>query len=150
MEDSTIIDLYWARQEQALEETDRKYGSYCWTIAHNILRNRQDTEECVNDTWLKAWNAMPPQRPSILASFLGAITRNLLTLTEGGLWMPDCLDFYRRHLLYTGQTVRCTRGDEAFEGVVLGVQEDFSLLVEVGGTVRVLSSGEISVRVVEP
>lgn len=77
MEDSTIIDLYWARQEQALEETDRKYGSYCWTIAHNVLRNRQDTEECVNDTWLKAWNAMPPQRPAILSSFLGTITRNL-------------------------------------------------------------------------
>lgn len=77
MEDSGIIDLYWARQERALEETDRKYGSYCWTIAHNILRSREDTEECVNDTWLKAWNAMPPQRPRILSSFLGKITRNL-------------------------------------------------------------------------
>ena len=77
MEDSAIIDLYWARQERALEETDRKYGSYCWTIAHNILKNRQDTEECVNDTWLKAWNAMPPHRPAILSSFLGTITRNL-------------------------------------------------------------------------
>ena len=87
--------------------------------------------------------------PALVGRLAGTITRNLLTLTEGGLWMPDCLDFYRRHLLYTGQTVRCTRGDEAFEGVVLGVQEDFSLLVEVGGTVRVLSSGEISVRVVE-
>ena len=72
-----IIDLYWARQEQALEETDRKYGSYCWTIAHNILRNRQDTEECVNDTYWKAWNAMPPHRPAILSAFLGRIARNL-------------------------------------------------------------------------
>ena len=77
MEDSSIIDLYWARQERALEETDRKYGGYCWTIAHNILRSREDTEECVNDTWLKAWHAMPPQRPAILSSFLGTITRNL-------------------------------------------------------------------------
>ena len=77
MDDSTIIDLYWARQEQALEETDRKYGNYCWTIAHNILRNRQDTEECVNDTYLKTWNAIPPHRPAIFSSFLGKITRNL-------------------------------------------------------------------------
>ena len=77
MEDSKIIDLYWARKEQALAETDAKYGSYCRTIARNILRNYEDTEECVSDTWLHAWNAMPPQRPSILSSFLGRITRNL-------------------------------------------------------------------------
>ena len=77
MEDSAIIDLYWAREERALSETDTKYGGYCRSIAHNILRNREDTEECVSDTWLHAWNAMPPQRPSILSSFLGRITRNL-------------------------------------------------------------------------
>jgi len=77
LEDQAIIALFWARKEQALEETDRKYGSYCWTIANNILRNREDTEECVNDTWLKAWSAMPPARPTILSSFLGRITRNL-------------------------------------------------------------------------
>ena len=77
MEDSAIIDLYWAREERALSETDAKYGGYCRSIAHNILRNREDTEECVSDTWLHAWNAMPPQRPSILSSFLGRITRNL-------------------------------------------------------------------------
>ena len=77
MEDSRIIDLYWARQERALRETERKYGGYCWSVAHNILRSREDSEECVNDTWLRAWNAMPPQRPAILSSFLGTITRNL-------------------------------------------------------------------------
>ena len=77
MEDSAIIDLYWAREERALSETDTKYGGYCRSIAHNILQNREDTEECVSDTWLHAWNAMPPQRPSILSSFLGRITRNL-------------------------------------------------------------------------
>lgn len=77
MEDQAIIDLYWAREERALLETERKYGSYCWTIAHNILRSREDSEECVNDTWMRAWNAMPPQRPGILSSFLGKITRNL-------------------------------------------------------------------------
>lgn len=77
MEDSTIIDLYWARQEQALSETERKYGGYCRSIAHNILQNREDSEECVSDTWLHAWNAIPPQRPSVLSAFLGRITRNL-------------------------------------------------------------------------
>lgn len=77
MEDSAIIDLYWAREERALSETDTKYGGYCRSIAHNILRNREDTEECVSDTWLHAWNSMPPQRPGVLSAFLGRITRNL-------------------------------------------------------------------------
>lgn len=77
MEDSHIIDLYWARSEQAVAETDSKYGGYCRAIAHNILKNLEDTEECVSDTWLHAWNAMPPQRPNVLSSFLGRITRNL-------------------------------------------------------------------------
>lgn len=77
MTDNEILDLYWARDEQAISETDQKYGSYCRTIAWNILRSREDTEECVSDTWLKAWNAMPPKRPSILSSFLASITRNL-------------------------------------------------------------------------
>ena len=60
MEDVQIIDLYWARSEQAVQETDTKYGGYCRAIAHNILKNFEDSEECVSDTWLKAWNAMPP------------------------------------------------------------------------------------------
>ena len=63
MEDTEIIDLYWARNERAIEETDRKYGNYCYTVADNILTNREDSEECVSDTWLRAWNSMPPQRP---------------------------------------------------------------------------------------
>ena len=77
MEDSGIIALYWAREERALVETERKYGRYCWTISYNILHNREDTEECLNDTYMKAWNAMPPQRPSILSAFLGKIARNV-------------------------------------------------------------------------
>ena len=77
MEDSQIIDLYWARLEQAIQETDTKYGGYCRAIAHNILKSMEDSEECVSDTWLRAWNAMPPQRPSVLSAFLGRITRNL-------------------------------------------------------------------------
>ena len=77
MEDNQIIALFWARDEKALTETEQKYGSYCRTIAYNILQSREDSEECVNDTWLRAWNAMPPQRPNILQAFLGKITRNL-------------------------------------------------------------------------
>lgn len=77
MEDSAIIGLYWERNEQAIQETDVKYGPYCHTIAYNILENQEDSEECVNDTWLRAWNSMPPQRPNYLRLFLGKITRNL-------------------------------------------------------------------------
>ncbi len=77
LEDHAIIDLYWAREERALMESDVKYGGYCRSIAYQILRSREDSEECVNDTWMRAWNAMPPQRPGILSSFLAKITRNL-------------------------------------------------------------------------
>ncbi len=77
MEDSLIIDLYWQRSERAISETDQKYGSYCRSIAYGILNCREDTEECVSDTWLRAWEAMPPQRPNKLSAFLGRITRNL-------------------------------------------------------------------------
>ena len=65
MEDSQIIDLYWARLEQAIQETDTKYGGYCRAIAHNILKSMEDSEECVSDTWLRAWNAMPHHSQSL-------------------------------------------------------------------------------------
>lgn len=77
MKDQQIIELYWKRDESAIRETGDKYGSYCHGIANRILHNYQDSEECVNDTWLKAWNAIPPQRPDVLRQFLGKITRNL-------------------------------------------------------------------------
>ena len=77
MDDNMIIDLYWARSESAIIETAKKYGGYCAKIAMNILRNKEDSEECVNDAYLKAWNAIPPQRPAKFISFLGRITRNL-------------------------------------------------------------------------
>lgn len=76
MEDSGILELYFLRSEQALRESDRKYGAYCGAIAYGILQNREDTEETVNDTWLSAWNAIPPRRPECLKGFLGRITRN--------------------------------------------------------------------------
>ena len=77
MDDRDIIDLYWARDQRAVGETAAKYGPYCAAVADNILHDSRDTEECVNDTWLKAWNAMPPQRPQRLKLFLARITRNL-------------------------------------------------------------------------
>ncbi|MBR6472562.1 MAG: RNA polymerase sigma factor [Firmicutes bacterium] len=77
MEDEKIVQLYWDRNERAIAETSKKYEPYCISIAFNILNDRADSEECVNDTWLKAWNAMPPSRPSMLSTFLGKITRNL-------------------------------------------------------------------------
>lgn len=77
MDDEKIIELYWARSVEAISETANKYGAYCQKIAYNILANIQDTEECVNDTWLGAWNAIPPHRPQVLKTFLGKITRRL-------------------------------------------------------------------------
>jgi len=77
MEDSRIIDLYWARNEAAITETQTKYGTFLGSISRRILSSEEDVEECVNDTYLGAWNAMPPQRPNILSAFLAKITRNL-------------------------------------------------------------------------
>lgn len=77
MEDSRIVELYWKRDADAIPATSEKYGGYCASIAQNILGNEEDAEECVNDTWLGAWNSMPPHRPSVLQAFLGKITRNL-------------------------------------------------------------------------
>lgn len=72
-----ILNLYWERSESAISETAAKYGHYCGTIAMNILHSREDSDECVNDTYLKAWNAIPPERPNVFSTFLGRITRNL-------------------------------------------------------------------------
>lgn len=77
MDDNGIIQLYWDRNAEAITVTSAKYGHYCRSIAKNILHSEEDAEECVNDTYLNAWNAMPPHWPGQLATFLGKITRNL-------------------------------------------------------------------------
>ncbi len=77
MEDSDILALYFARDERAIEETHKKYGRYCHTIAYNVFANEADAEETVNDTYLGVWNSIPPHKPRIFSSFLGRITRNL-------------------------------------------------------------------------
>lgn len=77
MEDGQIVALYWQRSEQAIAETQRKYGGYCYSIAKNILWSAEDSEETVSDTYVGAWNAMPPSQPEQLRIFLGKITRRL-------------------------------------------------------------------------
>ncbi|MCM1541410.1 MAG: sigma-70 family RNA polymerase sigma factor [Blautia sp.] len=77
MDDLAIIELYHRRDEQAIAESDKKYGSLCRSIALRLLGIREDMEECVNDTWHAAWNRMPPDRPQALGAFLGRLTRNL-------------------------------------------------------------------------
>ena len=77
MEDGQIIDLYWNRDQRAIRETEGKYGKLLSGIAWNLLHSREDTEECVNDTYLRAWEAIPPSRPGAFRTWLGQITRNL-------------------------------------------------------------------------
>ena len=86
MEDRQIVNLYWERSETAIAETEKKYGRYCHAIAYNILESFEDSEECVNDTYLRAWNAIPPARPQRLSTYLGKITRHLAL---------DCFDRMR-------------------------------------------------------
>ena len=110
MGDQRIIDLYWARSDDAIAQSAQKYSGYCHTIAFSILSDRQDSEECVNDTWLGAWNAMPPHRPHSLSAFLGKITRRLAcsryraahAQKRGGGELPLALDELTLHLLSQG------------------------------------------------
>lgn len=122
VEDEQIIKLYWARSEDAITQTARKYGSYCHTIAYNILHNNEDSEECVNDTWLKTWGSLPPHRPRKLSAFLGKITRNL------------SLDRYRN---YTAEK----RGAGQ---PVLALEELSGCVPDTDGTERILDEMELT------
>ncbi len=77
MEDTRIVELFFSRDEHAIAETEKKYGQYCHYIASNILTSDEDAEECVNDTYLAAWESIPPARPHVLRTFLGKLTRNI-------------------------------------------------------------------------
>ena len=77
MKDEQIVGLYWDRNEDAIRQTQLKYGSYLSKVADNILANLEDSQECVNDTYLAAWNSMPPHRPGVLSTYLGKITRRI-------------------------------------------------------------------------
>ena len=77
MKDEQIVDLYWDRNEDAIRQTQVKYGSYLYKVADNILANLEDSQECVNDTYLAAWNSMPTNRPNVLSTYLGKIIRQI-------------------------------------------------------------------------
>jgi RNA polymerase sigma-70 factor (ECF subfamily) len=77
VDDKSIVDLYFSRDQEAITQTDKKYGHYCYRIAYNILTNKEDAEESVSDTYVAAWRAIPPRRPSVLSTFLGKITRHI-------------------------------------------------------------------------
>ena len=77
MKDAEIVDLYWERNEAAIQQTQQKYGAYLSKVAYNILSDFEDSRECVNDAYLKAWNSMPTHRPGILSTYLGKIVRQL-------------------------------------------------------------------------
>ena len=77
MTDVEIVNLYWNKEQSAIIQTAKRYGNYCYSIANSILNNHEDSEECLNDTWYRAWEAIPPKRPNRLSLFLGKITRNL-------------------------------------------------------------------------
>lgn len=117
MDDKAILDLYWTRSEQAISETDTKYGAYCFCIAYNILNNREDSEESVSDTYLAAWNSIPPKRPAVLSAFLGKITRYISLdhwkkhsrLKRGGGEMELCLE----------ELQECVSGQESTEDKVI-------------------------------
>lgn len=96
MEDNQIIKLYQERSETAISETANKYGVYCHSIAYRILHNEEDSEECVNDTYFRTWNSIPPQNPNVFSVFLGKITRNLAL---------DKYRYYNREKRGNGQTV---------------------------------------------
>ena len=77
MTDAQIVEMYWDRNEQAISVTAEKYGTYCYSVAYGILHNEEDSKESVNDTYMSAWNSMPPHKPNVLKTFLGKITRRL-------------------------------------------------------------------------
>ena len=77
MTEANILDLYWRRSERAIDETDSKYGRYCFSVANNILNDTEDSEESVNDTYLETWNSIPPQRPQSLKAYLGKLCRHI-------------------------------------------------------------------------
>ncbi len=122
MEDFKIIELYLNRDEIAIEETSKKYGNYCFSIANSILENRSDSEECVNDVYMKVWQSIPPAKPEFFDAFIGTITRNLsldryrkcTAEKRGNGNVATALDEFR-------ETIRCRDESESIvESVVLG------------------------------
>ncbi|NLI72513.1 MAG: hypothetical protein GX361_07250 [Bacteroidales bacterium] len=115
MKDEDIICLFFQRNEDAIFQTQKKYGSYCFVVANTILRNQENSEECLNDTWLETWNAIPPQKPNALKLFVAKITRNLAldkyrkqhALKRGRGEIPLILDELQEKANFTFEVARC-------------------------------------------
>ena len=118
MEDSRIVSLYWQRKEEAIDRTEEKYGRYLTTIAYNILSDLEDSKESVNDTYLAAWDSIPPQKPQVLSTYLGKLTRRIslnkwrrtTTKKRGGGEMPLALE----------ELSECIPSGESVEGYIEG------------------------------
>lgn len=135
MEDSQIVDLYWKRDEAAIDETERKYGALCRLVAKNILSVDEDAEECVNDVLHQAWNAIPPQRPDKLGAWLGKVTRNLAL----NLWNKN-----HTQKRYAGMTALLSELEECLPApdTVERELEDAELSAAIDGWLRTLPKEE--------
>lgn len=127
MEDHTIVMLFWDRSEKAVEAAADRYGGYCYKIALSLLGDPEDAMECVNDTWLRAWNAIPPARPQHLAVYLGKITRNLClnrikhrSTQRCGGGMGQVLLSELEDCLPTGENVETALADAELKGALEG------------------------------
>ncbi len=115
MEDEQIIDLFFARSEQAIVELDRKYGTLFHTLSNNILNSRQDAEECVNDAYLGAWNAIPPARPNPLLSYVAKIVRNR---SLAAYWRRGAAKRNSRYTVAMQEIEACIADPETVEGEI--------------------------------
>ena len=113
MKDSKIIELLFARSQEAIAELQNKFGKYCHTVAYNILGNYHDAQECVNDTYLRVWNSIPPNKPSNLPVYIGHITRNV------------SIDMYKKNSAQKRDSYAVAALDE-LEEIVSGDDRDFS------------------------
>lgn len=116
MEDNKIVELYWERSETAITETANKYGRYCNTIAYNILHNKEDAEECVNDTYMKVWGVIPTLRPQRFSSFIGKITRNL-SLHKYEYYKAKKRD-YDEATITIEELQNCIQNSDKVEGII--------------------------------
>lgn len=136
MEDRDIVRLYLERSQEAILETEKKYGRYCHKIAFNVLGNDEDSEECVNDAYMRTWGSIPPNEPDSLASYIGKITRNL------------ALDMYRRHNsgkrgngevpLLLDELAECVAGDDQYEKL----QDSEEIIAAINSFLRALPQTE--------
>ncbi|APG68685.1 RNA polymerase sigma factor [Lactobacillus delbrueckii subsp. lactis] len=118
MRETEIIGQFFARDEAALTSVQSEYGAYCSTIARNILWDKEDVEECLNDTWLKAWNTIPPKRPQSLLAYLGRVTRNgSLNMVRDQNRQKRAGDQYTTSLDEIGELSGAVQGQAELEGI---------------------------------